>query len=224
MGPDYWLTVITPTTGKPSLIRLIESINKQTIASRVFHFLLWDDVRDAAAQQPDAYDSPQCRALVLPAGFGRNGAAPGSPLRAVGLMAAQSPWVTFADDDVSWDPDHAEALLAAGEGHNWVSTMRRIWSPNQEYLGVDRFESVGDDPGRRVPYEMCDNNVMAFRRELGSAAAPLYRETKAYNDDRLMYAFLKQHGGPRGRTTRPTVNHTCPARLVEFFQLNCARS
>ncbi len=222
MSHDFQLTVITPTTGKPSVTRLIESVDKQTIANRIFHLLLWDDVRDAAAPRPDAYDSPGRRAIVLPAGFGRNGAAPGSPLRAVGLVAAQSPWVTFADDDVRWDPDHAEALLAAGERHNWVSTLRRIWSPKQEYLGIDRFESVGDDPSRRVPYEMCDNNVMAFRRELGSAGAPMYRETTAYNDDRLMYAFLKQHGGPRGRTGRPTIDHTCPERLVAFFRHHCA--
>ena len=86
MSRDFLLTVITPTTGRPSLNRLIESIDGQTIAGQLFHFLLWDDVRDAAAQRPDAYESPQRRSLVLAAGFGRNGAAPGSPLRAVGLV------------------------------------------------------------------------------------------------------------------------------------------
>jgi hypothetical protein len=69
---------------------------------------------------------------------------------------------------------------------------------------------------------MCDNNCMIFQRELGTAAAVLYRETTNYDDDRLMYGFLKQRAGTRGLTGMPTVNQTCPARLVEFFRSNCS--
>jgi hypothetical protein len=97
-------------------------------------------------------------------------------------------------------------------------------SPSGGVLGVDRFESVGDDPERRVSYEMCDNNCMMFRRPFGVTAAPLYRETRQYNDDRLMYSFLKQHAGPRGRTGTPTINQVCPERLEEFFHANCSAS
>jgi hypothetical protein len=139
-------------------------------------------------------------------------------------MAARTPWVTFADDDVRWESGHVEALLKAATDRRWAATLRNIWSPSGAYLGVDRFESVGDDPGRRVPYEMFDNNCMMFQRELGSNAAVLYRETRQYNDDRLMYQFLKKFGGSPGRTGRATVHHTCPERLVEFFRCNCAPS
>ena len=38
---DYKVTIITPTTGKPSLFKLIDSIKKQNISC--IHFLLWDD-------------------------------------------------------------------------------------------------------------------------------------------------------------------------------------
>ena len=160
--------------------------------------------------------------LVLPSGFGRNWDAPGSPLRAVGLMAAMSPWVIFADDDVRWDENHLEILFEVLIGRRWATTLRTIWSPAGERLGVDRFESVGDDPARRVPYEMCDNNCIIFARELGTEAAVLYRETHEYNDDRLMYQFLKKKAGPRGATGVPTIHQTCPERLVEFFRENCS--
>jgi len=146
------LTVITPTTGKPALNDLIASVDGQTIAGKLFHFLLWDNVRDPAARPPADYVGERRLNLVLPAGAGRNGEAPGSALRAVGLMAAMTPWVTFADDDVRWEPGHAEALLRAADGRQWAATLRNVWSPDGEYLGVDRFESVGDDPGRTVPY------------------------------------------------------------------------
>jgi len=59
-----------------------------------------------------------------------------------------------------------------------------------------------------------------FRRELATAAAVLYRETRDYNDDRLMYAFLKAKAGPRGRTNSATIHHTFPERLTEFFRAN----
>ncbi len=143
-------------------------------------------------------------------------------MRAVGLMTAMTSWVTFADDDVRWDDGHIAAIADAVQGVRWASTLRTIWTPAGERLGVDRFESVGDDPGRRVPYEMCDNNCLVFRRELGTAGAVLFRETRDYNDDRLMYRFLKTSGGRRGATGRPTIHHTCPEKLVAFFRKECS--
>ena len=216
------LTVLTPTIGRPGLDELIASIDAQTLgASRIFHILLWDDMRAPQARSPAAYDGPRRLSLVLSAGFGRNGPAPGSPLRAVGLMPAPPPGVPLADRAVAWAPDHAESLLAAASGLNWASCLRRIIAPDGGEIGVDNFESVGDDPSRRVPYEMCDGNTMLFRRELGVAAAPLYRETTRYDDDRRLYAFLKAHGGPRGRSARASIRQVCPAHLEAFFRQHC---
>lgn len=219
----FELTVVTPTTGRPSLFQLIDSIAAQQPAARIQHVLLWDDYRDPAAPDPASLSAPDRLSLVLPPGFGRFGDAPGSALRAIGLLLARTPWVTFADDDVYWALDHAAALAVAVRGVHWASTLRHVWSPAGELLGVDRFESVGDDPGRGTPYEMCDNNCMVFRRELGVVAAPLYRETTAYNDDRLMYAFLKAKAGPRGRTGRATVHQVCPPRLEGMFRAHASR-
>ncbi|MBS0450771.1 MAG: glycosyltransferase family 2 protein [Proteobacteria bacterium] len=221
---DCVLTVLTPTIGRAGLDALIASIEAQTLgASKIFHILLWDDMREPKARPLAAYDGPRRLSLVLGAGFGRNGQAPGSPLRAVGLMAASTPWVTFADDDVVWAPGHAASLLSAAHGLNWASCLRRIVAPGGDEIGVDRFESVGDDPTRRVAYEMCDGNTMLFRRELGVAAAPLYRETMHYDDDRRLYAFLKANGGPRGRSGQASIRQVCPARLESFFRANCTR-
>ena len=216
------VTVITPTTGRPSLDRLVASVDAQAGSAAVFHLLLWDDHREPEARTPSSYEAAHRLSLVLPPGSGRNGDAPGSALRAIGLMVARTPWVTFADDDVHWEADHLQRLLSAAEGRHWASTLRHVWTPSGDYLGVDRFESVGDDPGRRVPYEMVDNNCMMFRREFGTMAAVLYRETAEYNDDRLMYGALKQHAGPRGSTSAPTIHQACPDRLVDFFRTYCA--
>jgi hypothetical protein len=126
---DPIITVITPTTGKPGLDTLISSIEKQTLPGRTFHYLLWDNNRDPVTRTPESYNSASRLSIVAPAGFGRNGLAPGSPLRAIGLMAANTPWVTFADDDVTWDPDHVESMLDAVDNRHWASTLRKIFAP-----------------------------------------------------------------------------------------------
>ena len=41
---DAKITIITPTTGKDTLFRLIETITRQNIP--VVHMLLWDDLRE----------------------------------------------------------------------------------------------------------------------------------------------------------------------------------
>ena len=216
------LTVITPTIGRECLERQIASFEAQQGGIEIFHLLLWDDYRSPAARNPESYNAPNRFSIVAPPGSGRNEAAPGGILRALGLMAARTDLVTFADDDVWWEPDHAASLVAClSGGLRWGSTLRKIWTPDGRCLGVDRFESVGDDPGRLVPYEMCDNNVMVFERELGVHAAAGYRMTTEYNDDRLMYEFLKTRAGPRGRTQHPTINHICPDFLIDFFTEFC---
>jgi len=216
------VTVITPTTGRPSLLDLIASIDRQSGGVRVKHLLLWDDKRHRDSPDPKSLGSASRANMVLPDGFGRFGNAPGSALRSIGLLLATTPWVTFADDDVRWDSAHMSLLLGAASGLYWASTLRRVFTPDNEFIGIDRFESVGDDPTRLVNPDMCDNSCMLFRREFGVSAACMYRETTDYNDDRLMYQFMKQHAGRRGRTGVPTIEQRCPPNLVGMFRAHCS--
>ena len=124
--PDASITVITPTTGNDSLRTLIRSIEAQVPAMPVMHLLLWDDVRYEGAGTPDSYNAAHRHSIVLPSGTGRNGQAPGSQLRAIGLMAARTPWVTFADDDVWWESGHLRALQESAASSHWCTTLRII--------------------------------------------------------------------------------------------------
>ena len=222
-NPKHLLTVITPTIGRDILDQQIESLARQTFADRIFHILLWDEKRIQGAKDPESYNADNRYSLVVPWGLGRNRDAPGSSLRALGIMAADTYWLTFADDDVIWKENHAETMVKTATNYNWAACLRDIYTPEGEYLGIDRFESVGDDPQRKVPYEMVDGNCMIFNRVLGVHAAHLYRLTQERNDDRLLYSFLKQHGGPMGRTNEATIKHTCPDFLIDFFRTNCSK-
>ena len=236
------VTILTPTTGKSSLYKLIQSIDSQDIP--YVHILLWDDKRedDFLYPNPKTFEtlspmnvtkfsntrSGSCRYSIAIPGSTVQGMAYGSSLRSVGIMASQTDFITFADSDVWWESDHLKYLLKAIEGKNWAYCKRKIWSNKNnkiEYLGIDNFESVGDSTDRKVPYEMVDNNCMIFTRRFGTSGAVLYRETNGeYNDDRKMYAFLKQHAGIPGKASVATVNQICPKRLEDMFSSLCTKS
>lgn len=225
------VTIITPTTGKDSLFFLIESIKKQEV--NVFHLLLWDDVKEGRFNSNEQYylspydlndsDTGSYTSMSIDIKSKMSfGLATGSALRSIGLMVAFTDWVTFADDDIVWEKDHLKDMLNNVNGKNWVYCKRNIWTESNgsyEYLGVDEFESVGEKA--KTPYKMVDNNSMMFNRRFGVSASCLYRETKEYNDDRLMYSFLKEYAGDPGVTNQATVNQVCPKRLETFFRNNC---
>jgi hypothetical protein len=236
MSNESLITVITPTTGKPGILKLIDSLIEQE--TPVEHILLWDDMREGEFLYPSlltntvlhpdhlkgvvnekAKEHYSLNNIIIK-GSMVQGSAAGSALRAVGLMAAKTPYVAFADDDTWVDSDHYEKLLKAIDGKKWAYTLRRIWEDNNNEIGVDRFESIGDKSD--LPYDLVDNNCMLVSRRYGTSAAVLYRETKEYNDDRLMYSFLKEHAGEPGETDEATVNQICPQRLIRMFEANCS--
>ena len=219
------ISIITPTTGKKSVFNLINSIKEQKIPVR--HIILFDNKRDKdfcynfVEVNEEFYSTNN---IVINGSFVQ-GKACGSALRAVGLMIANTEYTTFADDDVLWECGHLQSLIDALKNQNkkWGFCKRKIWTQlpdgQYEYLGVDNFESVGDEA--KTPYKMVDNNCMIFQRRFGTSAACLYRETQDYNDDRLMYDFLTKYAGEPAKTNIASVNQVCPNKLVEFFRRGC---
>ena len=231
------ITILTPTIGSNSLFKLIDSLdNNQSVP--FVHILLWDDKRvdkflypnpeTLTVLSPDSLNSssPNLRySIVIPGSF-IQGQAYGSALRSIGLLAAQTPFVTFLDDDCWIEPNHLSNLLKTVENHEWAYCRRKIFKNvgnSVQYLGVDNFESVGDALSKKVPYEMVDNNCMIFSRRFGSSGAVIYREVTSYSDDRQFYAFLKKHAGQPGKSELATINQVCPKRLEEMFEKCCAK-
>jgi hypothetical protein len=230
------ITVITPTTGKKTLYNLIETVTRQNVP--LVHMMLWDDKREddfaKGTMKPEDIDKTaywekyqyMVNNIVLK-GNRINGKACGSSLRAVGLMAANTEYVTFADDDIMWEDGHLLSMLQSisEKDANWGFCKRKIWAKlsdgQYELIGVDNFESIGEES--ELPYKMVDNNCMIFKRRYGVSGACLYRETTEYNDDRLMYDFLKTYAGTPVKTDLATVNQICPERLTEFFRRGCTK-
>lgn len=228
---DPIISVITPTTGKNSLMLLQDSIRKQGVP--VEHILLWDNIRQdefmngnspSSLIKPNDWDDHNMLVTNIEIPYRtKNGLACGSALRAIGLMAAQTEFVTFADDDVIWEDDHLISMIEAIQTSNWAFCKRRIWAKlgldKYEYLGIDEFESIGEES--KLDYKMIDNNCVIFRRRFGSSAACLYRETKEYNDDRLFYQFMMKYAGKPNQTGKASINQVCPPKLYHMFKESC---
>lgn len=221
---NFKLTVITPTVGRKGLEKLIDSINNQSIGrDEIYHIILWDDTIKGELKNPSIFNSDNTYSVQIPGSLGN---PYGSHLRGVGLMMAQTPWVTMADDDVWWEDGHYEHIRSFMDNPDvsWGGVRRNVWNPfTGDRIGVDNFESVGDSPDRKVPYEMLDGNTMFFRREYGSYAAPLYRETMDYNDDRQMYEYLKSNEVGYVLSPEATINQVCPEKLVDMFNTHCTK-
>lgn len=225
---DKKITILTPTTGKKEgLERLISSINNQINSEEIYHILLWDDKREVDALSPESYNNDNRYSLYVP---GELGKVWGSHLRAVGMNAVQTPYTTFADDDVWWDDDHYETIRKniIDPDLVWGGVRRKIWNPHTEMMiGVDNFESIGYSTDNisvhssKIQYEMLDGNCMTFKREYGVYAAPLYREIDYYGDDRLLYGYLKENASECALLTNATINQKCPVKLVPMFESLC---
>lgn len=226
------LTVITPTNGRDCLFLLIESLKKQKLPIK--HLILWNNDRDGKFLFPSSENTNKKLSPLSPYSldikkdhYASNniileGNLTNSSLKGVGLMIADSNFVTFADDNVMWEENHALSMINSIKANNWVYCKRRMWAklPDEsyEYLGVDEFESIGE--GAKTEYKTIDNNCIIFRRRIGSSMSVSFREAKE-NDDRIMYDFLKKYGGEYSESNSETVNVVCEERLIEFFRSNC---
>lgn len=128
---DAVVDVIIPTIGRGSLVKAVDTVLAQTVASRAIVVLDVPDEVDAVRGllQGRSYT------LLLTKGGERAAAA-----RNIGLDHIDAPWVAFLDDDDWWGPTRLEELLKVAEPKN----------PKLECLIGARFQFVLPDGNSRV--------------------------------------------------------------------------
>ena len=216
------ITIITPTIGRESIFKLIDSIDYQDTNKMVRHLIITDDgTKFKDDIKPE--NSKHRNIINIPGNLGK---PYGTNLRAIALMTVDTPWVGFADDDVWWDSSHIEIIedIIKRPNVEWGAVRRTVHNPlTNNVIGYDDFESVGPSEDRKVPYEMFDGNCMFFKKEHGFNAAHLYRNTDQYNDDRLMYSYLKSSNISYVFSNEHTVNQVCPVNLIGMFEKHCTK-
>lgn len=206
------IMVITPTTGKDTVLKAIGSVNSQTVPTE--HLI----VKDGKVDNPLIYATKTRKIITLPENIGRNGWYGHRVYAAMPLMV-NADYILFLDEDNWFEPNHVETLINKIKSKDlmWSYSLRRICNEEGEFLCEDDCESLGRWP---TFYDhmlnFVDTNCYCFRRDyLVSVAHHFYGQ---WGQDRVFYKEVAKALPSFGCTGEATVNYRAPKRLHQMFK------
>jgi glycosyltransferase involved in cell wall biosynthesis len=210
------IMVITPTTGKDTVLKAIESVNNQTIPTE--HLLVIDGAQAAYDLADMDYNWTRTLAMQLPENVGGNGWYGHRVYAAMPLMV-NADYILFLDEDNWFEPNHVETMINKIKSKDlmWSYSLRRICNEAGEYICDDDCESLGRYPTfYDHTINFVDTNCYCFKREyLVSVAHYFYGQWGA---DRPFYKAASKLLPSFGCTGEATVNYRAPERLLGMFK------
>jgi len=190
------ITVITPTIGRPCLMKLIESLLKQNV--KIVHLMIWDKKREPDGFSPNdarfenfTGENYQCYHYVVehPVIINRKD----NYLRCVGLSMANTNFVTQIDDDCwleeGWLSRAIDYLNESST--NYIFCTRRLWENETQVLGIDTYESIGVE--NKFGYHLMETNSIVFRKFLLNEIFSITYLNNDYGHDRKIAEYLISH-------------------------------
>ena len=210
------IMVITPTTGKSTINKAIESVVNQTIETE--HLLVIDGGTAELQYNYIAQGEHYPTTIVLPENVGANGWYGHRVYAAMPLMV-NADYILFLDEDNWFEPNHVETMINKIKSKNlmWAYSLRRICNEAGEYICDDDCESLGRCPTfYDSTLNFVDTNCYCFRREfLVTVAHSFYGQWGA---DRPFYKAASTGLPAFGCTGEATVNYRAPERLHQMFR------
>lgn len=208
--------VITPTTGKDTLIKAVESVAKQTVPTE--HLIVADGNGWKVWPMLKDFKKNHMQWMDLPENVGGNGWYGHRVYAAMPLMV-NADYILFLDEDNWFEPNHVETMINKIKSKDlmWAYSLRRICNERGEYVTDDDCESLGRYP---TYYDhtlnFVDTNCYCFRREyLVNVAHHFYGQWGA---DRPFYKAASTQLPSFGCTGEATVNYRAPERLLPMFE------
>jgi glycosyltransferase involved in cell wall biosynthesis len=213
------IMVITPTTGKDTVMQAIESVTNQSIDIPVEHLIVFDGTRaesDFFMLEDGMHGCPTF--MTLPENVGANGWYGHRVYAAMPLMV-NADYILFLDEDNWFEPNHVETMIAKIKSKDlmWSYSLRRICNEAGEYIEDDDCESLGRWPAfYDHTVNFVDTNCYCFRREyLVSVSNTFYGQWGA---DRPFYKAASTKLPAFGSTGLATVNYRASERLLSMFK------
>ena len=204
--------VITPTTGKDTVNRAMESVQDQTVPTE--HLI----VEDGKLTNMHIFENEMRKKITLPENVGGGGWY-GHRVYAGMPFMVNADYILFLDEDNWFEPNHVETMIAKIKSKDlmWSYSLRRICNEAGEYIADDDCESLGRWP---TYYDhtlnFVDTNCYCFRREyLVSVAHAFYGQ---WGQDRPFYKAASTQLPSFGCTGEATVNYRAPDRLLPMFK------
>jgi glycosyltransferase involved in cell wall biosynthesis len=211
------IMVITPTTGKDTLIKAMDSVEQQTIPTE--HLIVVDgfEAMETCAKKW-GYISTHAKKIILPENVGGGGWYGHRVYAAMPLMV-NADYILFLDEDNWFEPNHVETMIAKIKSKDlmWSYSLRKIINEQGEYVFDDDCEALGRYPTfYDHTINFVDTNCYCFRRDyLVSVAHNFYGQWGA---DRLFYKAVAKALPSFGCTGEATVNYRAPERLMKMFE------
>jgi glycosyltransferase involved in cell wall biosynthesis len=211
--------VITPTTGKKSLEKAMESVRDQTVLTG--HLIVQDGpeaIENAIINKVRYANNPLAKFLSLPENVGAENWYGHRVYAAMPLMV-NADYILFLDEDNWFEPNHVETMLNKIESKNlmWAYSLRKIYDERGQYVCDDDCEALGRYPAfYDHTVNFVDTNCYCFKREyLVNIAHAFYGQWGA---DRQFYKAASSALPSFGCTGEATVNYTAPERLLGMFK------
>jgi GT2 family glycosyltransferase len=209
--------VLTPTTGKDTMVKAMQSVIDQTIPTE--HLIVVDG--EESYERMGVLVTPMGKKITqiqLPENVGGNGWYGHRVYAAMPLMV-NADYILFLDEDNWLEPNHVETMINKIKSKDlmWSYSLRRICNEEGEYIEDDDCESLGRWPTfYDHTVNFVDTNCYCFRREyLVSVAHTFYGQWGA---DRPFYKAASTKLPAFGCTGLATVNYRAPDRLLNMFK------
>jgi len=209
------IMVITPTTGKDTLQKAIDSVANQTIET--WHLVVLDggQVNVDGIKVPPNWNGNM---MTLYDNVGGNGWYGHRVYAAMPLMV-NADYILFLDEDNWFEPNHVETMIKKIKSKDlmWSYSLRKIYDERGQYVCDDDCEALGRYPAfYDHTINFVDTNCYCFRREyLVNIAHAFYGQWGA---DRPFYKAAASALPSFGCTGEATVNYRAPERLLNMFR------
>lgn len=212
------IMVITPTTGKDTVKKAVESVANQAIKTE--HLLVMDgkESLDRFSNLGHVWTNGHTQTMTLFENVGGNGWY-GHRVYAAMPLLVNADYILFLDEDNWFEPNHVETMINKIKSKDlmWSYSLRRICNEAGEYLADDDCESLGRWPTfYDHTVNFVDTNCYCFRRDyLVNVAHAFYGQWGA---DRPFYKAASTKLPSFGCTGLATVNYRAPDRLLDMFK------
>ena len=193
--------VITPTIGSSKLQDALDSVEKQTY-KHIKHLIVVDgkEFANGVFEQVGLPPKDKVKVLVLPENTGKtNGNFYGHRIYAAMPHLLNSDYMLFLDEDNWYEPDHVETLVETIEKKNldFSYSLRKIFSPEKEYLCEDNCESLGkweiymSRTGPHGKHYLIDTSSFCWKREFLQKTCHFWHA--GWGGDRQYFYAVKDH-------------------------------
>jgi hypothetical protein len=219
------VSVITPSVGVAELGRAVGSVGSQTLNKKhsVRHIVVADGKQYLAEVTKQAMNGWKGEGLTpriyaIPDNTGRD-KWNGHKIYAYYSQMLQCDYLFLLDEDNSYDSNHCETLIPIAEKHGFAWSMRKVYTKQGEYLGVDRQESIGVQLNG-AGYALVDTSCWCLRAD---NIPMLYHFLEQWSGDRrFTRAMINKYGSlQQGMSDIVTANYYCPDESIDFFRNIC---